>query len=83
MVQKILTNPVRNPPEKREKDIASVKELLFHIQKVDYHKEKLGEVCSSLTKKQLKTLKTVCEEYKIVFCQDVRKKTMMKDIHTN
>lgn len=64
-VQKILTNPIRQPPEKKAKDIAAVKELLYHIQKSAYHSQKLLEVCKKLSAKQVKTLKTVCGETEI------------------
>ena len=67
VIQKILTNPVRNPPEKKLKDIAAVKELLYHIKKSDEHILKLKEVCQTLTAKQVKTLKQVCEENEIDF----------------
>lgn len=65
VIQKILTNPQRQPPEKKAKDIEAVRELLYHIEKSDYHIAKMKEVYARLTKKQLKILKTVCEENQI------------------
>ncbi len=65
VVQKILTNPMRNPPEKKVKDIAAVKELLYHILQSDEHTSKLKEVYKSLSAKQVKTLKQVCAENEI------------------
>ena len=62
VVQKILTNPMRNPPEKKAKDIAAVKELLYHIQQSKEHTAKLKEVYKSLSAKQLKVLSQVCAE---------------------
>lgn len=66
VVQKILTNPTRKPPEKKQKDIAAVKELLYHIEKSPEHLMKLQEVYKSLSKKQLKILKQVCAENNIL-----------------
>lgn len=65
VVQKILTNPIREPPEKKQKDIDSVKELLYHIKKSEYHSEKLKEVYTTLSKKQIKTAEKVCAENEI------------------
>lgn len=62
VVQKILTNPIRNPPEKKTKDIVAVKELLYHILQSEEHTAKLKEVYKSLSAKQLKVLKQVCVE---------------------
>lgn len=61
-VQKILTNPIRNPPEKKTKDIVAVKEILYHIEKSQEHLSKLQEVFNSLSKKQICILKQVCLE---------------------
>lgn len=65
VVQKILTNPTREPPEKKAKDIDSVKELLYHIKKSEYHSAKLKEIYSTLSKKQIKILELVCKENNI------------------
>jgi len=65
VIQKILTNPVREPQEKKVKDIAAVKELLYHIEISTEHKIKLNEVYKTLTTKQLKIIKQVCEENQI------------------
>ena len=64
-VQKILTNPIRNPAEKKQKDIAAVRELLYHMEKSPEHMFKLKEVYNSLSKKQNKVLKQVCDENNI------------------
>ena len=66
VVQKVLTNPRREPPEKKAKDIEAVRELLYHIEKSDYHRAKLKEVYAVLTKKQLKILQTVCQENQLI-----------------
>ncbi len=66
VIQKILTNPDREPREKRAKDIAAVKELLYHIGKSTEHKIKFSEVYKRLSAKQLKIIKQVCEENQIV-----------------
>lgn len=65
VIQKLLTNPVRNPPEKKEKDIVAVKELLYHIEQSEEHKTILKNVYKTLSAKQIKTLKQVCEENQI------------------
>ena len=65
-VQKILTNPIRQPEEKKLKDISAVQELLYHIRKDEYHTAKLREVYNVLSKKQIKTLKSVCQQYDIL-----------------
>ena len=66
VIQKILTNPDREPREKRAKDIVAVKELLYHIGKSAEHKIKFSEVYKRLSAKQLKIIKQVCEENQIV-----------------
>lgn len=66
VIQKILTNPIREPPEKKAKDIVAVKELLYHIEKSSEHKTKLNEVYKTLSAKQLKTLNLVCKENQII-----------------
>lgn len=65
VIQKLLTNPVREPPEKKAKDIEAVKELLYHIEKSEEHKNLLIKIYNTLSKKQLKTLKDVCLENQI------------------
>lgn len=62
VIQKILTNPTRQPEEKKVKDITAVQELLYHIKKDDYHFAKLKEVYAILSKKQLKIAEAVCLE---------------------
>ena len=66
VIQKILTNPTREPQEKRAKDIAAVKELLYHSEKSTEHKINLNEVYKSLSAKQVKTVKQVCGEHQII-----------------
>ena len=66
VIQKILTNPNREPREKRAKDIVAVKELLYHIEKSTEHKTKFSEVYKTLSVKQLKIIRQVCEENQIV-----------------
>ena len=66
VIQKILTNPVREPPEKKAKDIEAVKELLYHIEKSAEHKTRLNEVYKTLSAKQIKTLNQVCKENNII-----------------
>ena len=61
VVQKILTNPTRVPTNKKEKDIRSVRNMLKYIEEEDYHKNKLVEIMSSLTKKQIEIFNEVCE----------------------
>lgn len=65
VIQKILTNPDREPPEKKAKDIIAIKELVYHIKKSEYHSEKLKDVFDSLSVKQRKIIKTVCNENNI------------------
>lgn len=59
VVQKILTNPLREPPEKKAKNIAAVKEILYHIEK---SQEQLEEVYRHLSHNQLRELKLICNE---------------------
>lgn len=66
VIQKILTNPIREPPEKKAKDIVAIKELLYHIEKSSEHKTKLNEVYKTLSAKQLKTVNQVCEENQVI-----------------
>lgn len=66
VIQKILTNPIREPQEKKVKDIVAIKELLYHIEKSTEHKIKLNEVYKALSKKQVKTVNQVCKENHIV-----------------
>ncbi|MBQ9539162.1 MAG: hypothetical protein IJU95_07810 [Treponema sp.] len=65
VIQKILTNPTRQPEEKKLKVISAVKELLYHIKKDRRHYEKLLEVYGTLSKKQLKTIESVCSQHEI------------------
>ena len=61
-VIKILANPERVPKSKREKDIMAIEELLVHIKQSDYHMNKMKEIYSHLTKKQIAIVKKVTEE---------------------
>ncbi len=65
IVQKLLANPDRVPTHKKEKDIASVINLLDHIKVSDKHRNELKRVISSLTTKQKKVLDEVTRTYKI------------------
>lgn len=76
VIQKILTNPIREPMEKKQKDIIAVKEILFHIEQSSEHKSMLKGVYKTLTEKQKKILKQVCEENGIVLSQ-------LDDLHIN
>ena len=49
VIQKIFTNPIREPQEKKVKDIATVKELLYYIEKSTELKIKLNEVYKTLS----------------------------------
>ncbi|MHB8963165.1 MAG: GSU2403 family nucleotidyltransferase fold protein [Saccharofermentanales bacterium] len=62
VIQKILTNPVRTPKYKREKDILAVEELLIHIKRNKYHQKALDDVYSNLSKKQRDIVETVTKE---------------------
>lgn len=64
VIQKILANPTRVPAFKKEKDIRSVKNILQYILADNYH-NKLAEIISILTKKQLAIFNRVCDEYHI------------------
>ncbi|MDR2533116.1 MAG: nucleotidyltransferase domain-containing protein [Oscillospiraceae bacterium] len=57
ILQKLLTNPVRVPPSKKEKDIQAVRELLKHI-----NIKRLHEIFDKLTDKNKKTIMSVCEK---------------------
>ena len=65
VIQKILTNPIREPFEKKEKDMAAVRELLYHINQSKVHSAKYQEVLETLTKKQLKILDSVKTDYNL------------------
>ena len=62
--------------EKKQKDIIAVKEILFHIEQSSEHKSMLKGVYKTLTEKQKKILKQVCEENGIVLSQ-------LDDLHIN
>ncbi|MEF9916899.1 MAG: GSU2403 family nucleotidyltransferase fold protein [Lachnospiraceae bacterium] len=62
VIQKILTNPTRVPKGKRQKDIMAVEELLVHIKQSEYHMNKLKEIYSILSKKELAIVAKVTEE---------------------
>jgi hypothetical protein len=65
IIQKLLANPTRVPANKKEKDIASVLNLLDHIKASEKHRNDLNRVISSLTAKQKKVLDEVTKTYKI------------------
>ena len=76
VIPTILTNPIREPQEKKVKDIATVKELLYYIEKSTEHKIKLNEVYKTLSVKQSKIVEQVSKENQIIlplvpkFCTD-------------
>ncbi len=59
IIQKILANPTRVPPRKKEKDIASVINLLDHIKASEKHRLDLARVVATLTPKQVRVLNDV------------------------
>ena len=59
VVQKLLANPTRVPVSKKEKDIASVLNLLDHIKASEKHRQDLRQILSGLTEKQRKVLDEV------------------------
>lgn len=50
------------PKSKRQKDIMAVEELLVHIKQSEYHLNKLKEIHSILSKKDLAIVAKVTEE---------------------
>ena len=62
VIQKILTNPTRNPIEKKIKDIIAVKELIYHIVQSNEHKLILSKVYNTLNPKQKIIVNNVCKE---------------------
>ncbi len=62
VVQKLLANPTRVPASKKEKDIASVINLLDHINASEQHRKDLNLVLSGLTEKQRSVLDKVVKE---------------------
>jgi len=65
VVQKLLANPTRVPANKKEKDIASVVNLLPHIKASEKHRQDLNKVLLSLTVKQRKILDDVTKANQI------------------
>ena len=61
VVQKLLANPTRVPASKREKDIASVVNLLDHIKASEKHRQDMQKVIATLTPKQRKVLDSVTQ----------------------
>ena len=57
ILQKLLINPKRNDEEKREKDMRSIQGLMPYIQM-----KRIREILGELTKKQQKTIISVCAE---------------------
>ena len=62
VLQKLLTNPVRVPPGKKEKDIQAVRELLKHI-----NVKRLRQIFDKLPEKNQKAINSVCAEHYIEF----------------
>lgn len=50
------------PKSKRQKDIMAVEELLVHIKQSEYHMNKLKEIYSILSRKELAIVAKVIEE---------------------
>ena len=65
VVQKLLANPTRVPANKKEKDIASVINLLEHIKVSEKHRQDLHHIIGTLTAKQTKVLEEVTNHYEI------------------
>ncbi|MDR0305431.1 MAG: nucleotidyltransferase domain-containing protein [Chitinispirillales bacterium] len=63
ILQKLLTNPKRNPASKKEKDIQAVRELLKYVDK-----KRIGQIFDRMSTKSQKIVDAVCEgnfiEYK-------------------
>lgn len=64
VLQKMLCNPKRVPPDKKEKDMASVEGLLTVIRKNDESRERLNRYYLGLTKKEQMIINQVRENYK-------------------
>ena len=62
ILQKLLTNPNRVPPNKKEKDIQAVRELLKHISR-----HRICQIFDKLPVKNQKIITAVCEENYIEF----------------
>jgi len=58
VLQKLLTNPTRTPPNKKEKDMQSVQELLKYI-----NKDRARQIFDVMPKKSQKVVESVCKTY--------------------
>ena len=56
ILQKLIINPKRIKPDKREKDLQSIRRLLPYI-----NKERIRDIFCTLTKKQQKAINETCE----------------------
>lgn len=65
VIQKLLINRKRKPEYKREKDIESIVEILYHIKINKEQYTMLKEIFAVLTDKQKKEIEIVCNENKI------------------
>lgn len=65
VVHKLLINKSRKEEYKKRKDIESIKEILYHINKSEDHSIRLNEIISTLTKRQHNILTQVLLENKI------------------
>lgn len=65
VIQKLLINKTRKPAYKKEKDIDSVKEILYHIKNNEEQKKLLNRIYTYLTDKQKKKVDKVCRENNI------------------
>jgi len=58
VLQKLLTNPIRTPQNKKEKDMQSVQELLKYI-----NKDRARQIFDAMSKKNQKVVESVCKTY--------------------
>jgi len=61
ILQKLLINPKRSN-DKKDKDMQSIRGMLEHVDK-----DRMHDILSGLNKKQLRTIKTVCEQNAVYF----------------
>jgi hypothetical protein len=63
VLHKLIINPDREPDYKKEKDINAVRELLTHIKKSDFDKERLCLLYEGLSTKNRRTVEKICKEH--------------------
>ena len=61
VLQKLLINPKRSN-DKKGKDMQSIRSMLEHVDK-----DRMHDILARLNKKQLRTIKTVCEQNAVYF----------------